>query len=185
MIDSSRSNATISSASSSPPTGPSTSTRRWPLPSYPSRRDLTSAGSPVSASGPKRAVGIAEPPEQLLLDEPVLAQLEGKGRRQGRNAADRLDRHVLELVRDDVGSGREARERGRVVVGSHDQLSDLGGRRIRRRVEEAEAEPEREPGEPEHPPELAASDARDERHRREGQAAGSGPASTALVCSAR
>ena len=83
----------------------------------------------------------------------------------GRDGAGRLDRHVLELVRDDGGTGGEPTEGRRIVVRRDDELADLARRRIRRGIEEPELEPEREAGETEHPPQLAAADAGDERHR--------------------
>ena len=43
-----------------------------------------------------------QPPEQLLLDEAVLSELECPRVRDGIHAASRLDRDVLELVRHDV-----------------------------------------------------------------------------------
>src|SRR6185312_11151579 len=81
-----------------------------------------------------------------------------------RQRADRLDRDVLELVRDDVGAGSQPSERGWVVERADDELPHLAGGRVRRRIEEAEAEPERQAGEPEHAAELTPADARDECH---------------------
>jgi hypothetical protein len=48
-----------------------------------------------------------EPSEELLLDQPVLSGLERCGTRIAAHAPGRLDRHVLELVRDDLGAVRE------------------------------------------------------------------------------
>ena len=103
--------------------------------------------------------------EQLLLDQPVLPQLERQRRWQGRNGAGRLDRHVLELVRDDGRTGGELTECLWIVVRRDDELANLARRRIRRGIEEPELEPERKTCEAEHAPQLAAADAGDERHR--------------------
>ncbi len=84
-----------------------------------------------------------EPPEELLLDKPILPQLERARRRQSIDLRRSGDGDVLELVRDDVGSGGEALEGGGVVEGADDQLTDGGGRCGRRRIEEAEVDPER------------------------------------------
>ena len=61
-----------------------------------------------------------------------------------------------------------------------DELADFASGSLRRRVEEPEAETERQARKPEHAAELAAADARDERQRD-----GSGASSTDCVCWAR
>ena len=122
-----------------------------------------------------------ERPEELLLDETVLAELERTRVRNRSHAPRRLDGDVLELVRDRVGAVCEAVEELRIAVGPDDELPHLTGARVRRRVEEAEAHAEPRPCEREHAPELAAPDAPDEvRH-----VDGSGAASTASVWLAR
>ena len=61
------------------------------------------------------------------------------------DAPRRLDRDVLELVRDGVGAVGEPVEQLGIVVRADEQLADVAGRRVRRGIEEAEREPERDP----------------------------------------
>jgi len=82
------------------------------------------------------------------------------------------------VARSDDGV-REPVEQLRVVVVAHEQLPHLRRGRVGRGVEEAEREPERDPGEREHPAELTPADDADDH------ADGSGFASTDSVCSAR
>ena len=87
-----------------------------------------------------------EPPEELLLDEPVLAELERASIGHRADAARRFDGDVLELVGDDLGTVGEAIEQVGIVVCADDELSDLARARVGRRVEEAE--PRRPSGAP-------------------------------------
>ena len=66
-----------------------------------------------------------------------------------------------------------------IVVLADQQLADLPGRRVRCGIEEPEREPERDPGQREHPPQLAATDDADDH------SAGSGLASTDSVWASR
>ena len=71
----------------------------------------------------------------------------------------RLERDVLELVGDDVGSRAELADRAQVVVRGDDLLvGDLPARRVRQRLEghDAKAHPLRLEGQ--HPAELAAAE---------------------------
>ena len=87
-----------------------------------------------------------EPAEEPFLDEAVLRGLErGRGRKRS-HPLGRADRHVLELICDDRGPVGEPVEQPGVVVLADEQLADLARRRVRRRVEEAEREPERDSG---------------------------------------
>ncbi len=97
------------------------------------------------------------------------------------DAARRLDRNVLELVRHGVGSLGEAVEEALVVVRPDEQLADASRARVRCGVEEPKTHVERCPGEREHAPELTAPDAADENCH----ADGSGAASTDSVWLAR
>ena len=112
-----------------------------------------------------------------------------RGGGSGATARGGLDGHVLELVGDDGGArGEAARARPGRRKAPTTSSPTSRGRRVRRRVEEPEPQPERQPGEPEHPAELAAADAGDERHRAvvtRRHDAGSGASSTDCVCAAR
>ena len=126
---------------------------------------MTSAGSPVSSSVPNRAVGMPSAAEELLLAEPVLPLLERRAGRARLRAARAASTGTFSNsnVTTSAPSREPARGR-RVAVVRHDELADLPRARVGRRVEEAKGEAERQPRQPEHPPELAAADARDERH---------------------
>ena len=78
-------------------------------------------------------------------------------RRDGRGAAPRAVRNVLELVRDDVETAREAAHRVGIVVRSAHDIAEPVYRRGLLRLEKAEAETERVAGEREHAAELAAA----------------------------
>ena len=96
--------------------------------------------------------------------QPVLPVLERCDSRHRADQRGSLDGHVLELVRDHIRPVCQPGERRVVVVGTDDELSHLASARIGRRVEEPEREPEGKAREPEHPSELTAADAADERH---------------------
>ena len=96
------------------------------------------------------------------------------------HAACRLDRDVLELVGDDLGAVGEPVEELGIVVLADQQLADVAGRRVRRRIEETEREAERDPRKREHPPQLAAADDADDH-----ASSGSGLASTDSVWASR
>src|SRR5205823_6110277 len=89
----------------------------------------------------------AKPVEQRLLDEAILRRFEGNRRRidwhPSREPLGRRDRHVLELVGDDVEAVGEAVERIVVVVAADLELASDLRARLRRRVEEAKAQAER------------------------------------------
>ena len=76
-------------------------------------------------------------------------------------------------------------EQFQVVVLADEQLPHLRRRRVRGGVEEAKREPERDPGEREHPPQLPSPDDADRGQVTKCYLAGSGFASTDSVCSAR
>ncbi len=125
---------------------------------------LDERGEPCLGERPEPGRRDPEPPEELLLDEPVLTQLERPNRRGRVEIARRLDGDVLELVGDHVRPGGEAFECDPVVEVACDQLSDGPRRSVRGRIEEPEPQPERDPRGSEHPAQLAAADAGDERH---------------------
>ena len=136
----------------------------------------------------------AELPEERLLGETVLGDLEGRRRRKDGHAGGETvgggHRHVLEFVGHGLQALGEAVEGRRVVVRSHDQLADGARRRAGVRVEDAEAEAQRKAGQREHPPELAAADDAERHGRRVGTASGagrrgSGSPRTARVCVSR
>ena len=127
---------------------------------------LDDAGSPDSASEPNRAVGMPRRWNSCFSTRRSCPSSSASGGGSGGERSDGLDGHVLELVGDDCGAGGELPEGRRIVVGADDELAHLA-----RQAHPAEgsrkrnAQPERETGEGEHPPELAAADAGDERHR--------------------
>jgi hypothetical protein len=178
-IDSSRSNGTIPR-----PARPRRAIRRLDdalsLAVVAEARDFTSAGSPTRRATERRGRD-PEAPEQLLLDEAVLPQLERARIGDGADGCAPRDGHVLELVRDGVRAVREPLEARGIVVGADDELADVAGASVRSGIEKAETHAERSTGEGEHPSELPAAEAADERRH----AAGSGAASTASVCSSR
>ncbi len=106
--------------------------------------------------------GKPELSEEPLFHKPVLCDFERAGRRDRAHPPRCVDGHVLELVGDGVGAVGEPIEQDRVVVGADEQLSHCARWRVRGRVEEAEREPERDPGQREHPPQLAPSDHADD-----------------------
>ena len=111
--------------------------------------------------------GNAQRREEALLVEPILAHLERARRRIDANElvqeARGADRHVLELVRDDVALPRQLAEPLLVVVRANPQVADVPSRRLRAGVEEHEALAERVAGERDHPSELASAENAD-RH---------------------
>ncbi len=102
----------------------------------------------------------AEPTEGLLLGQAVLCHLERARPRAYRGALGekprRGSRDPLPLVGDDGGTRRDLGQRGFVAEVTDDEVADRRGRRARDGVEEPEAQAEGDPGEPEHPTELAA-----------------------------
>ena len=74
--------------------------------------------------------GDSQRAEQLLLAQTVLPLLERCDPGHRADARRRLDRHVLELVGDDVRSVRQARERIRIAVLADDELAHA---RVRKR----------------------------------------------------
>ena len=115
-IDSSRSNGTSSSAISSSSDRLRRVDEALSLAVVPEPPRLDEAGSPVSSQRPEACGRDPERAEELLLAQPVLPVLERRGCRDGADPHRRLDGHVLELVRDDVGAVGEPVERVRVVV---------------------------------------------------------------------
>ena len=85
----------------------------------------------------------AEPPEELLLDEAILSLLERARIGDGTHATRRLDRDVLELVRDRVGAVGEAVEERLVVVRPDEELADVSRAGVGGGVEKAKSHPER------------------------------------------
>jgi hypothetical protein len=124
----------------------------------------------------------AEPAEELLLGEPVLCHLERPRRRDRTRAPRRPDRHVLELVRDDLDALGESIEQRGIVIVADEELADVSDGRVRRRVEKPEREVEGDPREREHPPQLPAADDADDRQE---PSAGSALASTDSVWAPR
>ncbi|MFO0739403.1 MAG: hypothetical protein U0270_26130 [Labilithrix sp.] len=120
--------------------------------------------------GGERGRGDAEPLEELLLVDAVLADLERVRRREYRHElveeAGRADGDVLELVGHDVALARELAEALLVVVRADAQVPDVPGGRLRARVEEHEALAERVAGERDHPPELSPAEDPDRHPRR-------------------
>jgi hypothetical protein len=112
--------------------------------------------------GAERRCRDAKAAEQLLLVEPVLRDPQRLDRRMTghrlRYPRERSDRHVLELVGDDVATVGETRDALRIVERAGDDRRDLTARGIGARIEEAEAERQRIAGDRQHAPELAGAD---------------------------
>ena len=100
--------------------------------------------------------------EHLLLVLAILADRERSRRRRNANVVEQPlrggRRHVLELERHDRATVRKAPQRFGVVVGALHQFRDVRGRRVGRRVEDLEAQPERRAGERQHARELPAAE---------------------------
>ena len=96
----------------------------------------------------------------------------------------RLDRDVLELVRDGGSALGQPVEQGGIVVGADEQLSHLPAGAAAKRVEKAEGQAEGIPASasmrPSWPPPMTATSTPTRPY-----AAGSGAASTEAVCAAR
>src|SRR6185437_9197813 len=104
----------------------------------------------------------AERLEERLLGDPILGHLERPRRRINRDAfgepSRRFHRHVLELVRDDVGSLHEAVKGLEVVEFAANVRANVGGARLGRGIENGGADAQRVAGERDHSPELSAAE---------------------------
>ena len=177
-----RSTARARTRRTPPPARPRRATRASPRCAGPCRRSRGGASSTragharPSSSEPNGRGRDPEPPEELLLVEPVLADLE-RARRQGRRARcePALDGDVLELVGDDVRAvGELARRSGSSKAPTIS--SPTSPAHARRRGRGSEAGRERRAREREHAPELPAAEDADERRH----AAGIGRCENAL-----
>jgi hypothetical protein len=105
---------------------------------------------------------------QLLLPHAVLRHIErARGRQYGRAGGDDearpVRRHALPFVRHHLGTLDHVRERGLVPQRPDDEQSERTGRGIRAGIEEPESDAEGDPGQREHPAQLAAAEHGHER----------------------
>ena len=85
--------------------------------------------------------------QKRLLDEAILGDFEGVRRRIHWNLAgqqfDRRNGDILKLVRHDMQVAREALQRVRILIAPDDMVCELSRRRVGRRVQNTEFQPER------------------------------------------
>ena len=112
--------------------------------------------------GTERRQGDVQRLEQPLFLQAVLSLLEGVQRGEDADIAvelaQRVDRHVLEFIRDDVAVCGNVRKCRRVVERGTDDFADRGRRRILRRIQEQALVAELERRFTEHLAELAGAD---------------------------
>ena len=122
----------------------------------------------AAVDSPERRGPDPESGAGFLLGQPVLGDLERRGRREdGRDRAQgacRRGRHAFPFVGDDRGAGRRPPCGVEIVERAVDNAAGDTGSRLGSRIEKTECQPHRQARKAEHPPELTAAQHRHLRH---------------------